>query len=233
MPSIRTHALDFKKIKERVSIPELLEAFGWMQFMTSNPDGSLKGPCPIHNKHQPEEATSQSFKVTENGRGFICFGCNQKGSVLDLLHAERNTGSIRVAAQLLQSWFPEASEEEHSSDPLPEMVLKHRGMIEQCLRGYADQEGLIGFYFDRDERFVGTAIFAGRRELLGERTRLKARTLHHDSKRAHRGFTSVVALNTRTGRLDQYMIKAVETIQSTGHDDVIWCDAVGIAPFEE
>lgn len=91
--------VDFKAIKQSVSMLQVLEYYGLVQNLKRNVD-SLSGPCPLHGGH-----TEGQFKVSVSKNCWNCFGkCKSGGNILDFVSRKENVG-IREAAILILKWF--------------------------------------------------------------------------------------------------------------------------------
>lgn len=91
--------VDFKAVKQAVSLVQLLERYGLMKNLKRNGD-ALTGPCPLHNGH-----TQGQFKVSVSKNCWNCFGkCKSGGNVLDFVSRKEGVG-IREAASLIAEWF--------------------------------------------------------------------------------------------------------------------------------
>lgn len=90
--------VDYKAVKERVSIRDALEHFGLLEGLSEKGD-SLVGSCPIH---KGENQTS--FRVSLPKNAFHCFSCGAGGNVLDLVAALQGV-EVRQAALLLADIF--------------------------------------------------------------------------------------------------------------------------------
>ena len=91
--------VDFKAIKQSVSMLQVLEYYGLTQNLKRNGD-SLSGPCPLHGGH-----TEGQFKVSVSKNCWNCFGkCKSGGNILDFVSRKENVG-IREAAILILKWF--------------------------------------------------------------------------------------------------------------------------------
>jgi DNA primase len=101
--------VDFKTIKEQVSIEQILEHYGLLK------DAKRKGHelrlhCPFHEDHEP------SCTANTQKNGFHCFGCGAKGNIFAFvrLKEEIDSGDVnaddRKAAVLIAEWFGIASE---------------------------------------------------------------------------------------------------------------------------
>lgn len=96
--------VDFKLVKARVSIAQVLERYDLMRTLKRSGD-RLSGPCPLHRGTNPTQ-----FRVSVSKSIFNCFGsCGRGGNVIDFLSMLEGI-SFRDAALLLQEWFmPEGS----------------------------------------------------------------------------------------------------------------------------
>lgn len=90
--------VDYKTVKERVSIRDALDHFGITARLTEKGD-SLIGACPIH---KGENQTS--FRVSLSKNAYHCFSCGAGGNVLDLVAALEGI-EVRQAALLLADIF--------------------------------------------------------------------------------------------------------------------------------
>lgn len=94
--------VDFKKLKERVLMPDVLRHLGlWERF--SEKKGAYYGPCPLGDA---PGSHGQPFKATKDGKAWYCFACKKGGNVLDLVVAYKGS-SLRQAGVTLAEWFPE------------------------------------------------------------------------------------------------------------------------------
>ena len=99
MPAPANNFVDFKAVKQSVSMIQILEHYGFMQKLKRNAD-SLSGPCPLHDGH-----TEGKFKVSISKNCWHCFGrCKSGGNVLDFVSRREGIG-IREAAILIVNWF--------------------------------------------------------------------------------------------------------------------------------
>src|SRR5690349_12278119 len=74
---MKTHMIDFRKLREQIAINDVLAIIEWKPALGS---GS-RGPCPVHGSTGPR---SRSFSVDRRGGRFQCFKCGAKGNALDL-----------------------------------------------------------------------------------------------------------------------------------------------------
>ena len=91
--------VDFKAVKDRVSVEQVLAHYGinWLR----RSGNELRGKCPIH----PNAEGERTFHVNLAKNLFHCFSCGAKGSgVLELVAALDNI-SIREAGLKLQNVF--------------------------------------------------------------------------------------------------------------------------------
>ncbi len=78
-------------IVDRVRIADVLRLGGFEQ---PNEHGFLL--CPLHVEN------SASFHVMRSGRGYRCFGCGEKGGILDLVVALGIAANFAEAARWLE-----------------------------------------------------------------------------------------------------------------------------------
>lgn len=62
-----------QEIKERLSVVDVLSRYGF------EPDGHGFLLCPFHQEKTP------SFRVYDSGKRWYCFGCGERGDVIDLV----------------------------------------------------------------------------------------------------------------------------------------------------
>jgi DNA primase len=89
--------LNFRQIKNAVSMGLVLEHYGWKCLRRCG--DRVQGRCPIHRGQRMD-----SFHADLRHHGFHCFSCQAHGSVLDLVAAIERC-SLRHAARLLAEWF--------------------------------------------------------------------------------------------------------------------------------
>jgi len=94
----RTRWVNYRELKEAVSIEQVLEHYGLLPGLTRRGD-NLEGPCPIHGGHSPRQ-----FRVSLKKNAYHCFSCDAGGNVLDFVAAMEGV-EIRPAALLLVDWF--------------------------------------------------------------------------------------------------------------------------------
>lgn len=101
--------VDFKEVRERVSIEEALRFLG-VETLTRR-EGKLMGPCPVHGGSNP-----RAFHVDTNKNLWFCFtGCQRGGNQLDLVAAVQDC-SIREAALALKHHFLDSVESHDNSE---------------------------------------------------------------------------------------------------------------------
>jgi DNA primase len=94
----RTRWVNYRELKEAVSIEKVLDHYGLLSNLTRRGD-SLEGACPIHGGHSPRQ-----FRVSLRKNAYHCFSCNAGGNILDFVGAMEDV-EIRAAALLLVNWF--------------------------------------------------------------------------------------------------------------------------------
>src|ERR1700752_1123027 len=92
--------VDFKKVKEAISIQAVLDRYSITGLSQSGDE--LRGGCPIHKG----SAKKKTFTVNIRKNAFRCFStdCNASGNVLDFV-AAMELCTIRDAALKLEQWF--------------------------------------------------------------------------------------------------------------------------------
>lgn len=107
MAEAKTAWVDFKEIKARVSIVQILERYGVLESLTKSGTGDrLSGACPIHGG-----TNKTHFRVSISKKCWNCFGkCQAGGNIIDFV-ARKEDIEFRDAALLIDEWFPGASRE--------------------------------------------------------------------------------------------------------------------------
>ena len=100
--------IDWKKLKERVSLRDILDHYGLTEGLTESHRG-YEGECPLCGSH--------AFKVNREKNAWYCFGdCKAKdagrngGNILDLV-ARKEGVPLGQAAERITGWFPEEGTE--------------------------------------------------------------------------------------------------------------------------
>src|SRR5262245_58581995 len=95
---------DYQALKRSVTIPQVLERYGFTTRLRRSGDG-WRGHCPIRHGQNPTQ-----FHVTLVTNCWVCFGdCHQGGSVLDFVRITEQV-SLPEAARLLKDWFGSSHE---------------------------------------------------------------------------------------------------------------------------
>jgi len=91
--------VDFKAVKQAVSILQILDHYGLTGGLKRNGD-SLSGTCPIHKGENPSE-----FRVSISKNCWNCFSqCKRGGNILDFVRLKENI-TLRDAALRIAEWF--------------------------------------------------------------------------------------------------------------------------------
>src|SRR5712671_36355 len=93
---MESHWVDFKSIKQSVTIEQVLARYG-VKLKKSGKE--LRGRCPIHQGEGKD-----TFHVNLSKGAFQCFSCHAKGNVLDFVAAMERC-PVRDAALKLKDWF--------------------------------------------------------------------------------------------------------------------------------
>lgn len=72
--------VDYREIRERVPILDLLERCGWRAESNWGVDGTVRGGCPVHGSR----AGSRAFEVQPSRRVWRCWKCGAHGDVVQL-----------------------------------------------------------------------------------------------------------------------------------------------------
>lgn len=101
--------VDFRTIKQSVSMEQILEHYGLLAQFTRN-DDRLSGPCPIHKGDNPT-----AFRVSLSKNCWNCFSeCRRGGNILDFVSLMENV-TVQRAASLIADWFGVESSQPRSS----------------------------------------------------------------------------------------------------------------------
>lgn len=97
MAQTTARMVDFRKLKERVSITDILDHYG---IELKSEGDKLKGACPLCGGSR----RTRKFSVTPSMNAWKCFDCDAGGNQLDLVAAMEKTG-FREAAVIVADWF--------------------------------------------------------------------------------------------------------------------------------
>ena len=95
------HSVDFRAVKQAVSIAQILDHYGLTKTFKASQNGeSLSGPCPLHGGHNQTQ-----FRVSLSKNCWNCFGdCKSGGNILDFVRRKEDC-TLREAAILISEWF--------------------------------------------------------------------------------------------------------------------------------
>lgn len=117
--------IDFKKLKARVPLAEVLNHYGLLAGLQETAHGD-QGACPF--------CGSNAFKVTTGKNAWFCFGGCQEdaadddtngGNMLDFV-ARKEGVSVKDAAARVVAWFPAPSKRAPQAAPQPTPSGKQR-----------------------------------------------------------------------------------------------------------
>jgi DNA primase len=112
--------VDFKEVKSRVTIVQILERYDLVRTLKSSGD-RLSGPCPIHKGTNPTQ-----FRVSISRNCWNCFGnCGRGGNVIDFVSLREGL-PFRDAALLLQEWFMPDKRSERVAESAPPFVRREQ-----------------------------------------------------------------------------------------------------------
>jgi hypothetical protein len=161
--------VDFKKLKARVSMRDLLDHYELTDQMEEKSADTLVGPCPITGSE------SQAFKVsTEKGvdmwYSFALEGDGDGGNVLDFVARMENT-DVLGAANLIAEWFDEdEGDDDKQEDTQQEAAPDDEFEESEALADLPDSldENAHTEAFDTLLRMCGEEISALEREARAE-----------------------------------------------------------------
>ncbi len=118
----RTKWVDFKALKEKVGMADILKHYGLLDGLKERKNHELVGYCPIHDGEA--QYNKNSFCCNTKKNAWNCFACGAGGNVLDFV-AQMEDVEIRQAALLIQEWFDLTSAKKLAkkggkSEPKPE-----------------------------------------------------------------------------------------------------------------
>ncbi len=89
--------LDYRRLRELVSLTMVLELLGWEPVSKYGPQ--LRGPCPVHRSENPR---SRTFSANTAKNVFHCFkpDCSAQGNQLDLYVAVTGLPLFGAALEL-------------------------------------------------------------------------------------------------------------------------------------
>lgn len=95
--------LDYREVRERVRIVDLLEELGWQATKTRG--AQLRGSCPLPGCESTRTGgkpspSQQTFSVQRDRNIYRCFRCGSAGSVIDFWSAYRMLTIYEVAKEL-------------------------------------------------------------------------------------------------------------------------------------
>lgn len=105
--------VDFKKLKDRVSLRDVLAHYGLLDELKTKDENTLVGQCPITGsssqtafKARLDKNIWYSFVLDEDGAG---------GNILDFVSRMEDT-DVLGAANLIAEWFPDDVEEDRGEE---------------------------------------------------------------------------------------------------------------------
>src|SRR5271167_3732970 len=115
MAQAKTAWVDFKEIKARVSLVQILERYGALPELSKSGNGDrLSGACPIHGG-----TNKTHFRVSVSKNCWNCFGsCPAGGNMIDFVARKENI-EFRDAALLMEEWFQGTSEKRAGREKKP------------------------------------------------------------------------------------------------------------------
>ena len=95
--------LDYREIRERVRIVDLLEELGWQATKTRG--AQLRGSCPLPGCNRTttlgrSNPSQWTFSVQRDRNIYRCFRCGSEGSVIDFWSAYHSMTIYDVAKEL-------------------------------------------------------------------------------------------------------------------------------------
>ena len=117
MPTAKVAWVDFKEIKEKVSIVQILERYGVLDTLSKSGGDRLSGACPIHGG-----TNKTHFRVSISKNCWNCFGkCQCGGNIIDFVSKKEGV-PFRDAALIIQEWFLGEQSESQSKPERPHLA---------------------------------------------------------------------------------------------------------------
>jgi hypothetical protein len=91
--------LDFAKLRQQVSILQVLEQISWHPVAMRG--AQWRGTCPVHEKPGTK---SRSFAVHTEKNAYCCYRCGTRGNALDLWTALQQKPLLEAAWDLVETW---------------------------------------------------------------------------------------------------------------------------------
>ena len=159
--------VDFKKLKSRVSMRDLLHHYELTDQMEEKSENTLVGPCPITGSE------SQAFKVNTEKDVWYSFaleGDGAGGNVLDFVDRMEST-DVLGAANLIADWFDQDDGNDDEQDDAQQKAARDDDLEESdALADLSDplDENAHTEAFDTLLRMCGEEISALEREARAE-----------------------------------------------------------------
>lgn len=94
--------IDFRDLKRRIRLTELLGRIGWTS--TEGRGVDLRGPCPLpacsSRAASGSKSARRSFSVHTGKNVYNCFDCGSQGTVIDFWRAYRGQSLMDSAIEL-------------------------------------------------------------------------------------------------------------------------------------
>ncbi|MDQ3817613.1 MAG: CHC2 zinc finger domain-containing protein, partial [Acidobacteriota bacterium] len=129
---VMDYAVDYKKVKETVSIEMVIDHFDLRNKCGLKQKGEskeLRGRCPIHEGTKPKNET---FSVNLTRNAFYCFRCKAKGNQVDLVAALQGI-TFHEAALYLAGHF-KVGESRQVAKPKAESEQRGQATVEGTIR---------------------------------------------------------------------------------------------------
>lgn len=135
--------LDFKQIKERVGMENLLQHYGILEKMKRKGD-QLTGFCPLPG-HSGKGKNSPSFSVNTAKNAWQCFSCDKGGNTFDFVMVMESLTEIREAAKQISEWFGnvgvvEKPERESNTQPASSPAPQEEKPVEPSPRASKEEK---------------------------------------------------------------------------------------------
>lgn len=129
---------DYREIRERVRIVDLLDELGWQATKTRG--AQLRGSCPLPSCKSPETGGKPSpsqwtFSVQRDRNIYRCFRCGSEDGVLDFWSAYRMLTIYEAAKELsFATNSHQRSQTSNSTDGIadPQNQQQHSGPLREC-----------------------------------------------------------------------------------------------------
>ncbi len=112
MSEVKTYELDFKKIKQKVSMKMVIKKFEVFEFdeefKRKTPESELRGPCTLPGCNGNRTFTINTEKGENRSGVFKCHACRRSGDIFSYVQYRCDLKSVRESAlHIVNTLFPD------------------------------------------------------------------------------------------------------------------------------